>query len=181
MRSGDLLTAKAESALDVCIGTLRLELQPGATTQIFTTTYGVIVELVHGSIIYRAGDVQKQNVTIVTSDVRISPVLCKTGTGIVTVDDPCHLTIQSQSGKLFLLAAADSHVVEDGETYRYLPDHYVVARRALSPDAKNYHQSHFHKSCKLGYPFDRIVGSAGSEVENPQGAGRAQFVLKLFV
>src|SRR6266849_6486328 len=28
---------------------------------------------------------------------------------------------------------------------------------------------------------DRIVGSAGSEVENPQGAGRAQFVLKLFV
>lgn len=154
VHSGDLLSAKTGAPLDVCLGTIGIELTDGSLAYVYRTTSGAIVELIRGTVLYNVTAVQQQNVTIVTSDVRITPVLCKSGSGTVTVEDPCHLALESRSGKLFLLAGKQSHLVEDGETYRFKPEYFVLVRKAISPDAKKYHDGHWHRSCSSGNPFD---------------------------
>lgn len=144
--SGDYLSTDADGVLQVRVGSLALELKGGSAAHIFRATYGVVVGLNKGTLVYNKPSGQP-NVVIVASDVRISPVVSVAGAGSVSVQDPCNLLIQSQRGQIYVQVGSASQLVEQGKAFRVRPVSSVSERRSVSPDADDYHESHEHQPC----------------------------------
>src|SRR5208283_2904845 len=92
-----------------------------------------------------------QNVVIVASDVRITPVLSLGDVGRVSIDDPCNVTVQSQHGQADVHVGSESHIVEQGKAYRVRAENSISYRKYLSPEENDYHDFHEHKPCAADY------------------------------
>jgi hypothetical protein len=145
--SGDYLSTDAGGVLQVRVGNLSVELQASSTAHIFQAPYGVIVALNRGTLAYNKPS-GLPNVVIVTSDVRITPVVSLPGTGRVSAEDPCNLMIQSERGQANVQVGSASQLVEQGKAFRVRPISSVSERTSVSPDADNYHESHQHQPCQ---------------------------------
>jgi hypothetical protein len=145
--SGDYLSTATDGVLQVRAGNLTLELKGGSAAHLFRATYGVVVALNHGSVVYSKPGGQP-NVVIVASDVRVTPVVGTAGTGSVTMEAPCSLLIQSQRGEVYVQVGSESQMVEQGKAFRVRPLSSVSDRILVSPDADNYHESHSHQPCE---------------------------------
>jgi hypothetical protein len=144
--SGDYLTTEQGGAMLVRFGPLSLELQPSSGAHIYRAPYGVIVELNHGTAIY-ATPGNQQNLVIVASDVRVTPVLTLADMGRVSLEDPCHVSVYSQRGQVDVQTGTESRVVEEGKAYRVTAMNEVSYREYVSPDINDYHSYHGHKAC----------------------------------
>jgi hypothetical protein len=144
--SGDYLSTDAGGVLQVRVGNVSIELQGSSSAHIFQAPYGVIVALNRGTLVYNKPS-GLPNVVIVTSDVRITPVVSLPDTGRVSAEDPCNLMIQSQRGQANVQVGSASQLVEQGKAFRVRPISSVIERTSVSPDADNYHESHQHQSC----------------------------------
>jgi len=144
--SGDYLSTEDGGSLLVRIGPLSIELQGSSSAHIYRAPYGAVVELNRGSVLYTTPG-NSQNVVIVASDVRVTPVLSLADFGRVTVDDPCNVTVQSERGQVNVRVGSESHLVESGKAYRVRAENSISYRKYLSPDADDYHKYHDHSPC----------------------------------
>jgi ferric-dicitrate binding protein FerR (iron transport regulator) len=144
--SGDSLSTDIGGVLIVRVGTLTVELQGDSAARIYRASYGAVVDLGGGSVIYQtAGD--PQNVQIVASDTRITPGGGGATAGRVTLENGCYLKIQSRRGPVHVADGRNSHVVDSGRTYHLYPQNFVIASQSISPDSTNYHHAHLHRAC----------------------------------
>lgn len=144
--SGDYLATREGGSMLVRFGALSLELQPSSGAHIYRAPYGVIVELNHGTAVYTTPGAQ-QNLVIVASDVRVTPVLSLPDMGRVSLDDPCHVSVYSQHGQVDVQTGSESRVVEEGKAYKITAMNELSYRDYVSPDANDYHNYHTHKGC----------------------------------
>lgn len=165
--SGDSLSTQENGSLLVRVGALALELQGSTAVHIYRTPYGAIVELDRGSVVYTTPGGQ-QNLVIVASDIRVTPVLAVSDLGRVSLDDPCNVTVYSQRGQANVQAGSESHFVEQGKAYRVRAENEVSYRKYLSPDESDYHNYHDHHPCA---PVEMVKGHA------PIAAGQSRFLL----
>jgi hypothetical protein len=165
--SGDYLSTTDNGSLLVRMGTLSLELQSSTTVHIYRAPYGAIVELNHGTVLYTTPGGQ-QNLVIVASDVRVTPVLSTVDFGRVSMDDPCNITVYSQRGEANVQVGSENRLVETGKAYRVRAEHEISYRKYLSPDADDYHDYHEHRPCA---PVEMTKGHA------PIAPGQSRFLL----
>lgn len=165
--SGDYLSTTDNGSLLVRIGTLSLELQSSTTVHIYRAPYGAIVELNHGTVLYTTPGGQ-QNLVIVASDVRVTPVLSTADFGRVSMDDPCNITVYSRRGEANVQVGSENRLVEAGKAYRVRAEHEISYRKYLSPDADDYHDYHEHRPCA---PVEMTKGHA------PIAPGQSRFLL----
>jgi len=165
--SGDFLSTEEGGALLVRMGALSLELQGSSAAHIFRTPYGAIAELDRGTAIYTTPG-GRENLVIVASDVRVTPVLAVADLGRVSLDDPCNVTVYSQKGQADVQVGSESHFVEEGKAYRVRAENTISYREYVSPDADDYHSYHGHKPCA---PVQMVKGHA------PIAAGQSRFLL----
>lgn len=144
--SGDYLSTREGGSMLVRFGSLSLELQPSSGAHIYRAPYGVIVELNHGTATYATPGSQ-QNLVIVASDVRVTPVLSLADMGRVSLEDPCHVSVYSQRGQVDVQTGPESRVVEEGKAYRVTAMNEVSYRDFVSPDVSDYHSYHTHRAC----------------------------------
>jgi len=164
--SGDYLSTEDAGSLLVRVGPLSLELQASSAAHIYRAPYGAIVELNHGTVIYTTPG-GHENIVIVASDVRVTPVLALADLGRVTMDDPCNITVYSQRGQVNVQSGSESRLLEAGKAYRVRPENEISYREYLSPDADDYHKYHDHRPCA---PLDMVKGKA------PIAPGQSRFV-----
>jgi hypothetical protein len=165
--SGDELSTSDDGALLVRVGVLSLELQKSTTVHIYRAPYGAVVELDRGSVLYTTPG-GAQNVVIVASDVRVTPVLSSADFGRVTIDDPCNVTVQSQRGEANVQVGSEKRTVDEGKAYRVRAESSLTYRKYLSPDANNYHDYHEHIPC---------AAAAIPQGNAPIAAGQSRFLL----
>jgi len=165
--SGDYLSTQDNGSLLVRVGGLSLELAGSTGAHIYRTPYGAIVELNRGTVIYSTPGAQ-QNLVIVASDVRVTPVLSTADFGRVSMDDPCNITVYSQRGEVNVQAGSENRMVEQGKAYRVRADHEITYRQYVSPEADDYHNYHEHHPCA---PVEMVKGHA------PIAAGQSRFLL----
>ncbi len=165
--SGDYLSTSDEGSLLVRVGSVSLELQGSSSAHIYRTPYGAVVELNRGSVLYTTPG-GEQNLVIVASDVRITPVLSNADFGRVSMDDPCDITVQSQRGKANVEVGSEHRTIEQGQTYRVHAENEINYRKYLSPDADDYHRYHEHTPCAA---LDMANGHA------PIAPGSSHFLL----
>lgn len=144
--SGDYLSTADNGSLLVRIGSLSLELQGSTAAHIYAAPYGAVVELDRGTVLYSTPGGQ-QNLVIVASDVRVTPVLSTPDFGRVTIDDPCNVTVFSQRGQANVQVGSENRLVEQGKAYRVRAENEISYRKYLSPDADDYHTYHEHTPC----------------------------------
>jgi hypothetical protein len=144
--SGDYLSTDDGGVLQVRVGTLALELQSNSSAHIYRAPYGAVVELNSGTIFYTTPG-NSQNVVIVASDVRVTPVLNTADFGRVSVDDPCNVSVQSDRGQADVRVGRESHLVEAGKAYRVRAENSISYRKYLSPEEDEYHKYHEHTPC----------------------------------
>jgi hypothetical protein len=144
--SGDYLSTSDKGALLVRVGALSLELQPSTGAHIYRAPYGAVVELNHGSVLYTTPGGQ-QNLVIVASDVRVTPSLINADFGRVSMDDPCDITVYSQTGEANVKVGSENRTVEQGKSYRVHAENELSFRKYVSPDADDYHRYHEHRPC----------------------------------
>jgi hypothetical protein len=144
--SGDYLSTSDNGSMLVRIGALSLELQSSSSAHIYRTPYGAVLELNRGTVLYTTPGGQ-QNVAIVASDVRVTPVLSNSDFGRVTIDDPCNVTVESKRGEANVKVGSESRTVEQGKAYRVHAENEISYRQYLSPDADDYHKHHEHSPC----------------------------------
>jgi hypothetical protein len=144
--SGDYLSTGDNGSLLVRVGPMSVELQASSALHIYRAPYGAVIELNRGSVIYTTPG-GKENLVIVASDVRVTPDSSLPELGRVTIDNPCEITVYSQRGQANAKAGSESHVVEEGKTYRVRAENKISYREHLSPDADNYHRYHDHEPC----------------------------------
>jgi hypothetical protein len=165
--SGDYLTTSDKGLLLLRIGTLSLELEGSSAVHIYSTPYGAVAELNHGSVLYTTPGGEK-NLVIVASDVRITPILSNADFGRVAMDDPCDITVQSQRGEVNVKVGSEQRTIEQGKAYRVHAENQISYRRYLSPDAEDYHRYHEHTPCAA---LDMVSGHA------PVAPGSSHFLL----
>ncbi len=165
--SGDYLSTAENGSILVRIGALSLELQSSSAVHIYRAPYGAIVELNRGSVVYTTPGGQ-QNLVIVASDVRVTPVLSEADFGRVTMDDPCNVTVYSQRGETNVQVGSENRTVEQGKAYRVRAENEISYRKYLSPDADDYHDYHEHHPCA---PVEMVHGHA------PIAPGQSRFLL----
>lgn len=165
--SGDYLSTDQGGSLLVRIGALALELQSSSAAHIYRTPYGAIVELNRGTVTYTTPGA-RENLVIVASDVRVTPVLSIPDFGRVTLDDPCNVTVYSQRGQANVQVGSESHTIEEGKAYRVRAENDVTYRKYLSPDENDYHDYHDHRPCA---PVQMVKGHA------PLAAGQSRFMI----
>jgi hypothetical protein len=165
--SGDYLSTQDNGSMLVRMGSLSLELQGSTGVHIYRTPYGAIAELNHGTVLYTTPGGQ-QNLVIVASDVRVTPVLSSSDFGRVSMDDPCNVTVYSQRGQANVQAGSENRMVEEGKAYRIRAEHEISYRQYVSPDADDYHDYHEHHPCA---PLEMVKGHA------PIAAGQSRFLL----
>lgn len=164
--SGDLVSTQDGGSLLVRIGTLSLQLEGNSSAYIFGTPYGGIVELLKGSAVYERPE-GPQNIVIVASDVRITPVLSSPGMGRVRLDDPCKISVTVQRGQAAVRVGTESKLVEAGKSFRVLAEYAVSVQEARSPEADDYHSSHYHRPC---------AGSQSAQGRPPIAPGHSKFI-----
>jgi hypothetical protein len=165
--SGDYLNTQNDGSLLVRIGALSLELHPSSAAHIYSTPYGAIVELNHGTVLYTTPGTQR-NIVIVASDIRVTPSVSQPDFGRVSIDDPCNITVYSQRGQADVQAGSESHTVEEGKAYRVRAVNQLSYRKYLSPDEDDYHRYHEHTPCA---PMLEINGHM------PIPGGQSRFML----
>jgi hypothetical protein len=144
--SGDYLSTSDNGTMLVRIGALSLELQSSSSAHIYRAPYGAVLELNRGTVLYTTPGGQ-QNLVIVASDVRVTPVLSNSDFGRVTIDDPCNVTVESKRGEADVKVGSESRTVEQGKAYRVHAENEISYRQYLSPDADDYHKHHEHSPC----------------------------------
>ena len=165
--SGDYLSTSDRGSLLVRIGALSLELQPSTGAHIYSTPYGAVAELNHGSVLYATPGGQ-QNIVIVASDVRVTPSLIDADSGRVSMDDPCDITVYSQTGEANVQVGSEKRTIEQGQAYRVHAENELSFRKYLSPDADDYHHYHDHRPC---------VAAAIPQGHAPIAAATSHFLL----
>ena len=166
--SGDYLSTESGGSLLVRVGALSVELQSASSAHIYRAPYGAVLELNSGSVIYSTPGTAAQNVVIVASDVRVTPVLALADFGRVSVDDPCNVNVQSQRGQVNVRVGSESHLIEEGKAYRVRAENSVSYRKYVSPEDADYHDYHQHKPCAA--PFQNTKGHF------PQPPSRSNFL-----
>jgi len=144
--SGDYLYTEDAGSMLVRVGPLSLELQGSTAVHIYRAPYGAIVELNRGTVVYTTPGTQ-ENIVIVASDVRVTPVLLLADLGRVSMDDPCDITVYSQRGQVNVQVGSESHLIEEAKAYRVRAVNELSYRKYLSPDASDYHDFHEHRPC----------------------------------
>lgn len=165
--SGDALSTADNGALLVRIGALSLELESSTSVHIYGAPYGAVVELDRGSVLYSTPGGQ-QNLVIVASDVRVTPVISTPDYGRVKIDDPCNVSVSSQRGEANVQAGSENRLLEQGKAYRVRAENEISYGKYLSPDADDYHRYHEHTPCA---PLEMARGRA------PVAAGQSRFLL----
>lgn len=165
--SGDYLATSDKGSLLVRVGALALELQPSSGVHIYRAPYGAVVELNHGSVLYTTPGGQ-QNIVIVASDVRVTPSIINADFGRVSMDDPCDITVYSQTGEANVQVGSENRTIEQGKTYRVHADNELSFRKYVSPDADDYHHYHEHRPC---------VAAATPQGHAPIAAASSHFLL----
>jgi len=165
--SGDYVSTEDGGSLLIRIGALSLELQSASAAHVYRTPYGAVAELNHGTALYTTAGGQ-QNLVIVASDVRVTPVLSVADIGRVTINDRCNVTVVSQRGDADVRVGSESHYVEEGKAYRVRAENEISYHQWVSPDVENYHQYHNHKPCA---PVEMVKGHA------PVAPGQSRFML----
>lgn len=164
--SGDLLSTQGGGSLLVRVGSVSLQLEGDSSAYIFRTPYGAIVELLKGSGVYERPD-GPQNIVIVASDVRITPVLSLPGMGRVRADDPCKISVAIQRGQAAVRVGTETKLVESGKSYRVAAEYAVSVQEARSPETDDYHSSHYHRPC---------AGSQTAQGRTPIAPGHSKFI-----
>jgi len=144
--SGDYLYTEDAGSMLVRVGPLSLELQGSTAVHIYRASYGAIVELNRGAVVYTTPGT-RENIVIVASDVRVTPVLLLADLGRVSMDDPCEITVHSQRGQVNVQVGSESHLIEEAKAYRVRAVNELIYRKYLSPDASDYHDYHEHRPC----------------------------------
>ena len=144
--SGDYLSTEDAGSMLVRVGPLSLELQGSSAVHIYRAPYGAIVELNRGTVVYTTPGT-RENIVIVASDVRVTPVLSLADLGRVSMDDPCEITVYSQRGQVNVQVGSESHLIEEAKAYRVRAVNELSYRKYLSPDASDYHDYHEHRPC----------------------------------
>jgi hypothetical protein len=144
--SGDYLYTGDAGSMLVRVGPLSLELHGSTAVHIYRAPYGAIVELDRGTVVYTTPGT-RENIVIVASDVRVTPVLSLADLGRVSMDDPCDITVYSQRGQVNVQVGSESHLIEEAKAYRVLAVNEISYRKYLSPDARDYHDYHEHRPC----------------------------------
>jgi hypothetical protein len=165
--SGDYLSTSDNGSMLVRMGPLSLELQGSTGVHIYRAPYGAIAELNHGTVLYTTPGGQ-QNLVVVASDVRVTPVLSTADLGRVSMDDPCNITVYSQRGDANVQVGSENRLVEAGKAYRVRAENQISYRKYLSPDADDYHDYHEHRPCA---PVEMVHGHA------PIAPGQSRFLL----
>ena len=165
--SGEYVSTEDGGSLLLRIGGLSLELQSSSAAHVYRTPYGAIAELDRGTAVYTTPGGQ-ENLVIVASDVRVTPVLTVADMGRVTINDPCNVTVASQRGQADVRVGSESHHVEEGKAYRVHAENEVSYHQWVSPDVDNYHEYHTHKPCAA---VKLVKGHA------PVAAGQSRFML----
>jgi hypothetical protein len=165
--SGDYVSTEDGGSVLIRIGELSLELQSGSAAHVYRTPYGAVAELNHGTAFYTTPG-GHENLVIVASDVRVTPVLSSADIGRVTIDDPCNVTVASQRGQADVRVGSESHSVEEGKAYRVHAVNEISYHQWVSPDVDKYHEYHSHKPCA---PVQMVKG------HSPIAAGQNRFML----
>ncbi|MGB7437708.1 MAG: hypothetical protein WBR26_19995 [Candidatus Acidiferrum sp.] len=165
--SGDYLSTQNNGSLLVRVGALSLQLQPSSSVHIYRTPYGAVAELNGGTVVYTT-TAGPQNLVIVASDVRVTPVLTASDFGRVTMDNPCDITVYSQRGQVNVQVGSENRLIDEGKAYRVRAEHSLAYRKYLSPDADDYHDYHEHRPCA---PV--VLAHGGS----PIAPGQSRFLL----
>jgi len=164
--SGDYLSTDDNGAMQVRVGSLSLELQSNSAAHIYRAPYGAVVELNRGTAIYTTPG-GHENLVIVASDVRVTPVLSMADFGRVSIDDPCRVTVSSERGQVDVRVGSESKLVEQGKAYRVAAEDSISYRDYLSPDDNDYHSHHEHKPCAA---YETVKGHA------PIAPGQSRFL-----
>ncbi len=164
--SGDYLSTEDAGSVLIRVGPLSLELQGSSAVHIYRAPYGAIVELNRGTVVYTTPGTQ-ENIVIVASDVRVTPVPLLADLGRVSMDDPCEITVYSQRGRVNVQVGSESHLIEEAKAYRVRAMNELSYRKYLSPDATDYHDYHEHRPCA---PFEMAKGKP------PVYPGQSHFV-----
>jgi hypothetical protein len=164
--SGDYLSTEDNGALQVRVGSLSLELQGNSAAHIYRAPYGAVVELNRGKAVY-ATPGGHENLVIVASDVRVTPVLSLADFGRVSIDDPCKVTVSSERGQVDVHVGSESKLVEQGKAFRVAAEDSISYRDYLSPDDNDYHNHHEHKPCAA---YETVKGHA------PIAPGQSRFL-----
>ena len=165
--SGDYLSTSDNGSMLVRVGSLSLELQGSTGAHIYHTPYGAIVELNRGTVVYTTPG-GAQNIVVVASDVRVTPVLSTSDLGRVSMDDPCNITVYSQRGEVNVQVGSENRMVEQGKAFRVRAANELSYRQYLSPDEDDYHRYHEHRPCA---PVEMVKGHA------PIAAGQSRFLV----
>ena len=144
--SGDSLSTEDAGSMLVRVGPLSLELQGSTAVHIYRAPYGAIVELNRGTVVYTTPGTH-ENIVIVASDVRATPVLALADLGRVSMDNPCEITVYSQRGQVNVQVGSESHLIEEAKAYRVHAVSEISYREYVSPDANDYHHYHEHRPC----------------------------------
>lgn len=148
--SGDYLSTDDSGSLQVRAGALAVELQPNSAAHIYRAPYGVVVELNRGSVLYTTPG-GAENVVVVASDVRVTPVLTLADFGRVSIEDECNVDVQSEKGQTNVQSGSESKLIEQGKSYRVRAENSLNYREYVSPDDNDYHRYHEHKPCAAAY------------------------------
>ena len=163
--SGDLLSTQGGGNLLVRVGSLSLQLEGNSSAYIFRAPYGAVAEVVKGSAIYERPE-GPQNIVVVASDVRLTPALTAAGMGRIGAEDPCKISLTVQRGQASVRVGTEEKQIEAGKSYRVAAEYAVSTQEAHSPDADDYHSSHYHRPC------------AGSQTarHTPVAPGHSKFI-----
>jgi hypothetical protein len=144
--SGDYLSTEDAGSMLIRVGPLSLELQGSSAAHVYRAPYGAIVELNRGTVVYTTPGTH-ENIVIVASDVRVTPVLSLADLGRVSMDNPCETTVYSQRGQVSVQVGSESHLIEEAKAYRVHAVSEISYRQYVSPDANDYHHYHDHRPC----------------------------------
>jgi hypothetical protein len=144
--TGDYISTDDGGDASMRIGTASLELLGSSAAHVYYAPYGAVVELNRGTAVYTTLG-GHDNLVIVASDVRATPVVSLADFGRVSLDDPCNVTVASQRGQVEVKVGSESRLVEEGKAYRVRVENAVTYRKYLSPDASDYHDYHEHRPC----------------------------------
>jgi len=164
--SGDYLSTEDTGSMLIRVGPLSLELQGSSAVHIYRAPYGAIVELNRGTVIYTTPGTG-QNIVIVASDVRVTPVLSLADLGRVSMDNPCEITVYSQRGQVNVQVGSESHLIAEAKAYRVHAINELSYREYVSPDASDYHHYHDHRPCA---PLEMVKGKP------PIAPGQSRFL-----
>ena len=165
--SGDYVSTEDGGSVLIRIGELSLELQSDSAAHVYRTPYGAVAELDRGTAFYTTPG-GHENLVIVASDVRVTPVLSSADIGRVTIDNPCNVTVASQLGQADVRVGSESHSVEEGKAYRVHAENEISYHQWVSPDIDKYHDYHSHKPCAAVHM---------AKGHSPIAAGQSRFTL----